>query len=52
MERKSLRQSYGEFFAIHILSTEIRWFSAVSDGYPPVYAQPFHRLPLVIRGIP
>ena len=52
MERKSLRQSHGEFFAIHILSTEISWLSAVSDGYPPVYAQPFHRLPLVIRGIP
>src|SRR5271169_2945025 len=52
MERKGLRQSYGGFFAIHILSTEPSGLSAVSEGYPPAYAQPFHRLPLVIRGIP
>ncbi len=52
VERKGLRKSYGGFLAIHNLSTDLRWLSAVNKGYPPVYAQPFHRLPLVIRGIP
>jgi len=49
--RKGLGQSYGEFFAVHTLSTECGWLSAVSEGYPPVYAQPFHRLPMVTRRI-
>src|ERR1700732_2705204 len=49
MERNGFPASYGGFFAIHILSTEPSGLSAVSEGYPPVYAQSFHSLPPVIR---
>src|SRR5215469_172864 len=42
--RKGLGQSYGEFFAIHTLSTERGRLSAVSAGYPPAYAQPFPQI--------
>src|SRR3974390_2411297 len=49
--RKGLRQSHGEFFAIHTVSTERRRLSAVYEGYPLVYAQHFHSLPVVTRGI-
>src|ERR1700722_5385258 len=50
--RKGLQQNKREFFAIHILFTELSRFSAVSDSYPLAFAQLFHRLPMVIRGIP
>ena len=42
--RKGLRQSYGEIFAIHTLSTDHWRLSAVSQSYPRVYAQPFPQI--------
>ena len=51
MARKGLRENSGEFFYIHTMSTAGAWLSAVIHGYPPVYAQPLHRLPEVTRRI-
>ena len=51
MARKGLRQNSGKFFSIHTMSTEGGRLSAVIHGYPPVYAQPLHRLPEVTRRI-
>jgi hypothetical protein len=38
-----------QFFFIHTTSTENRRLSARFRGYPPAYAQAFHRLPYVIQ---
>ena len=40
------------FFSVHIFSTGRAGLSAVIGGYPLRYAQPFHRSPVVTRGIP
>ena len=40
-----------EFFPVHMISTEHQQLSAHCGGYPPVYAQPIHRLPSVIQRI-
>jgi hypothetical protein len=50
--RKGLRQSHANFFAVHMMSTERTQLFAADQGYPPAYAQPFHRSPPVTRRIP
>ena len=38
-----------KFFGIHTISTEYRRLSARYNGYPPAYAQLFHKLQSVIE---
>jgi hypothetical protein len=50
--RKSPQQFISGFFPVHTLSTEFRRLSACRSGYPPPYAQLFHRSLDVTQRIP